>query len=441
MFSWFKHSYSNNQPVDNSPYDPEEKIPLLNQNIDIQLDKKEISPSDDDLYLKLPIILNKLNTSHEFYISLKKIYNSYSFGEKICTFTVLTSSAIFLLKSVNHFLETSQPYEIEKDIFDQYIMNGTCLNVTIRAACSFIGNITKTCSDIFNSTCSALENKESNILPILIEFALFTIPSIAISKNILENYLCLRDFLESNELDLLAKFDIDSYSDINSAKKSIKIIMEIKEYGYILPLDLWKIVKNYLVSLEATDLDQAKNEAKQALSGIEKINSTEIIKRAQLDEQEINLITQSIKTLTEIESAPTYKKNRLENKSEKASLIDRQLTFYSTILSNVQRAQVLDEKSTLYCEAADNNLIKHCQIENNISHSMNNQTALIQLDEAKKACEITKAIKSKLNFFTQESLASFTDLRETLNKACHVEKNADCLKVMHFITTPIRRII
>src|SRR5690348_2359107 len=130
MFSWFKNSYSDYRPVTNPSDEPEEKT-QLNKDTDIQLDKKEISQSDDDIYLRLPIILNKLNTSYEFYILLKKTYNSYSFSKKSCMFTVLTGSAIFLLKSVNDLYESSGAYEVEKDIFDKSIMNGTCLNVTV----------------------------------------------------------------------------------------------------------------------------------------------------------------------------------------------------------------------------------------------------------------------------------------------------------------------
>jgi len=244
----------------------------------------------------------------------------------------------------------------------------------------------------------------------------------------------LKDYLSPDEIIFLKQYHLNAYTDISSAKKIIKVIREIITYNQILLPNCWKIVRDYLAPFSIKELiKKTTHQANDILMNIKKMPSTTITKIAQIDEEEAELSMERFETLRLIYKTQIDKnEDVIKKKTLKISTIqslESQLhyikcEFYSLLSLQVEQAQVLDQKSVLYCKIAENRL-------KNTDQSGKNSIASAKRKDANDTYIITKAIKFRIHIFAKTSLIYSCNV---LNKAGEIDKNEDCLKVLNFMT-------
>jgi hypothetical protein len=257
--------------------------------------------------------------------------------------------------------------------------------------------------------------------------------------NIIQSILgyCLKDYLNSNEIALLKKYNLNSYTDIYTAKKVIKVLIETLAYNQILTSHCWGIVRDYLTPLYTKKIiAEAKTEAKHYFTNIKKLSPIEIIKKAQVDEEEAELLMESFGEL-QLEYESIRKREQSEKKKGKSQTCsikpipkNAKPLFYYKLSSQLQRVQVLDNKISLYSVTAKNIFSNILEVEETLSNLKQSKVSSPKREEAKNAYIITNAIKSRIHIFANTTLIYSCNL---INKVSETDKNYSCLKAINMM--------
>jgi hypothetical protein len=351
------------------------------------------------------------------------------------------ATAILCVKFICDQINARYAYDEDLNVLENYISNGTCSNMSIELNCYLFQNISEVCSIVKDKACSDSRDILGDGLKVFLSMISCFGMACYTFYNHKDPSLNLSDFLEEHELVLLNRYNIPSDTGIETARNNIKLLMETRKYRDILLQTSWEMIRSYLEPLDVKKINQkAKDEARRELIGIDKWDSSQIMEKTQLDAQEAELLGDYFEGLTETKNRIDQDEKKInvetavQETQEITKIIQKNaIDYYPTLLSRIHRAQVLDEKSTLYCASAENQLLKNYQAENNISGIPQIQLAQKKLATAKGACIMAKAFKSKISFFVKNSLEHSNELNDVLNKSSEVDKNISALKILDFL--------